>query len=109
MKLLIQAKEYFRNYRAKCLAQGKCPQHPSIELKPGYNAFDICHTQSKLRRQNAKQNNYKQILILEDDIIPIKNFNEEFNNLINNINNNWDFIYCHYPLLMTIQKSQKNL
>jgi GR25 family glycosyltransferase involved in LPS biosynthesis len=42
---------------------------------------------------DAKKNNYKQILILEDDFILINNFEYELNELFANIDNNWDFIY----------------
>jgi len=43
--------------------------------------------------KDAKQNNYKNILILEDDFIIIKNFDNELNTLIDNISDDWDFIY----------------
>jgi len=41
----------------------------------------------------AKENNYKNILILEDDFIMIDNFSEEIDTLFKNIDKNWDFIY----------------
>jgi GR25 family glycosyltransferase involved in LPS biosynthesis len=43
--------------------------------------------------KDAKLNNYKQVLILEDDFIMINKFEDEFNNILNNVDNNWDFIY----------------
>ena len=42
---------------------------------------------------DAKKNNYKTILILEDDFIIIDNYNEEITSLFNNIDNKWDMIY----------------
>jgi GR25 family glycosyltransferase involved in LPS biosynthesis len=41
----------------------------------------------------AKENNYKNVLILEDDFIMIDNFSEEIHTLFKNIDNKWDFIY----------------
>ena len=41
----------------------------------------------------AKENNYKNIIILEDDFIIIDNFLEEIDTLFKNIDNKWDFIY----------------
>lgn len=41
----------------------------------------------------AKENNYKNVLILEDDFIMIDNFSEEMDTLFKNIDNKWDFIY----------------
>ena len=43
--------------------------------------------------EDAKKENFKQILILEDDIMFIDNFNEKFSNIINQIPDNWDMIY----------------
>ena len=44
----------------------------------------------------AKKNNYKRILLLEDDLIFIKNFNKKFNLSYNELiknNNNWNLLY----------------
>lgn len=43
--------------------------------------------------KNAKKNNYKRILILEDDICFAENFNEKFNKFISNIPNNYKLLY----------------
>jgi GR25 family glycosyltransferase involved in LPS biosynthesis len=46
--------------------------------------------------KHAKNNNYENILVLEEDFVMCKDFNEKYNKLINNININnlkWDLIY----------------
>jgi GR25 family glycosyltransferase involved in LPS biosynthesis len=43
--------------------------------------------------QNARQNNYETILILEDDVMFIENFNELFNEKIKSLPDNWDLLY----------------
>ena len=43
--------------------------------------------------KDAKQNNYKQILILEDDFNAIINLKKEITDLFDNIDDKWDFIY----------------
>jgi GR25 family glycosyltransferase involved in LPS biosynthesis len=42
---------------------------------------------------DAKKNNYKKILFLEDDVIFHKNFNEEFTRITSKISNNWKILY----------------
>jgi glycosyl transferase family 25 len=43
--------------------------------------------------KDAKENNYKSILILEDDFLFKNNFEKEYLNVIDFIPQNWDFIY----------------
>jgi GR25 family glycosyltransferase involved in LPS biosynthesis len=43
--------------------------------------------------KEAKEHNYKQILILEDDFIFIKDFKNKLSYTLKNINYNWDLIY----------------
>jgi GR25 family glycosyltransferase involved in LPS biosynthesis len=42
---------------------------------------------------DAKEKNYKSILILEDDFLMKKNFNQEYLNIVDYIPSDWDFIY----------------
>ena len=53
---------------------------------------------------NAKKNNYKKILILQDDCIFHKNFITIFNNKMKNINNNWKIIYYGASQVIKINK-----
>lgn len=48
--------------------------------------------------QDAKKNNYKNILIFDDDIIPISNFKYELRNFISSLPKNFDLAYLYYKL-----------
>ena len=43
--------------------------------------------------EDAIRNNYKSILILEDDVTFINDSNEKFNRVISSLPNNWDLLY----------------
>jgi len=43
--------------------------------------------------KDAQKNGYNNILILEDDFIIIDNFDEKLKNFMNNVDNDWDFLY----------------
>ena len=57
--------------------------------------------------KTAKERGFKNILILEDDVIFNDNFDDLFNSYINQVPNNWDMLYlsgnhnehsgCHVP------------
>lgn len=42
---------------------------------------------------DAQKNNHQKIIIVEDDIIPIHNLQEQFIQLYESLPNNWDFVY----------------
>ena len=59
----------------------------------------------------AKQENYKKILILEDDCILEKNFDNS-SKIINKLNSNWDFVYLgkkQYPDNLIVNKSERKI
>lgn len=47
----------------------------------------------------AKKNNYKSILILEDDVVFCENFESKLNNIYNNFPNDWDMFYLSGSLI----------
>jgi len=65
-------------------------------FKPGLNtkagAYGLFLTNLNII-QNALTNNYKNILILEDDVMFIDNFNELFNEKIESLPDDWHLLY----------------
>ena len=55
-------------------------------------AYGLLLTNIKIIEE-ARLNNYKNILILEDDVKFIENFNEKFNSKIDSLPNNWNLLY----------------
>lgn len=43
--------------------------------------------------ENAKKNNYKSIVIFEDDVVLSENFNTQLYNIYPQVPNNWDILY----------------
>ena len=65
-------------------------------FKRGMNRNAGCYglLQTKLMIYNdAIKNNYNNILILEDDVMFVENFNEKFFSKINNLPSDWDMLY----------------
>lgn len=61
-------------------------------LHKNAGAYGLMLTNIKIF-ENAIQNNYKNILILEDDVKFNDNFNEIFNEKIKSLPDNWDLLY----------------
>lgn len=61
------------------------------------NAGQIgCSWSHKLVYEDIIQNNYQRVLILEDDVIPNQEVVINFNEIMNQLPDNWDLIYFDY-------------
>jgi GR25 family glycosyltransferase involved in LPS biosynthesis len=63
-----------------------------VGLHKNAGAYGLMLTNIKLI-ENALLNNYKNILILEDDVAFVNNFNEIFNERMKSLPDNWDLLY----------------
>lgn len=43
--------------------------------------------------KKAKQNNYNNVLVLEDDFVFVDDFDKKFNDVIDDVPDNWNFLY----------------
>jgi GR25 family glycosyltransferase involved in LPS biosynthesis len=69
-------------------------QFDEIFVKHNYHKGALGCLLSHLKvMQDAREKNYKSILILEDDFLFKNNFENEYLNAISFIPENWDFIY----------------
>jgi GR25 family glycosyltransferase involved in LPS biosynthesis len=58
-----------------------------------YNA-ELAGSMSHLNAiKKARDNNIKKLLLLEDDVVFKENANEMFSNLINNVPNDWEYLF----------------
>lgn len=57
----------------------------SAELAGSYSHLNVL--------KEAKKNNVEKLLLLEDDVVFTENVNELFNNVINNVPTDWDYLF----------------
>ena len=71
-------------------AKDKPVYHPALAKRPGLVGCNLSH--GKILRK-AKEENFKNVLVLEDDIIFDDNLNERFFRLISQLPEDWEMFY----------------